>query len=255
MRLYRRYGAMVMRRCRQLLANDEAAADAMQETFLRVLRRRNSLHARYPSSLLYRIATNVCLNVLRSNRRRPTVSADPLLRWPCGTGKDGGQDPGLVRPGTGLLRSKEGTRKAAEMLYLEGRTLAETAVEVDLSISGVRKRMRTLREHEPSHSSAGHAGEEEHAESPGNHLCPRSSQELQGPARQGRPRTVEAVRGIDLSVTGGRDLRIPRAQRRGEEHDAAHPLHAPRRRRRAGDDRRLRRAHGARGRCGSRSGT
>jgi RNA polymerase sigma-70 factor (ECF subfamily) len=42
--------------------------------------------------------------------------------------------------------TREGTRRAAEMHYLEGRTLAETAKEVDLSVSGVRKRLLTLRE-------------------------------------------------------------------------------------------------------------
>ena len=46
--LYRRYGPMVLRRCRQLLRRDDLAADAMQETFLRVLRNRERLSARYP---------------------------------------------------------------------------------------------------------------------------------------------------------------------------------------------------------------
>jgi len=144
--LYRRYGPMVLRRCRQLLKNEDLAADAMQETFVRVLRNRNSLHASYPSSLLYRIATNVCLNMMRASRRRPTVSVDPLL--------DG--LPGQEQMEDRILdsfvleevfsRAKESTRRAAEMHYLEGCTLAETAAQVDLSISGVRKRLRSLRD-------------------------------------------------------------------------------------------------------------
>ena len=40
--LYRRCGPMVLRRCRQLLKNEDLAADAMQETFVRVLRNRNA---------------------------------------------------------------------------------------------------------------------------------------------------------------------------------------------------------------------
>jgi len=144
--LYLRFAPMVMRRCRQLLANDEAAADAMQETFLRVLRRRKSLHARYASSLLYRIATNVCLNVLRSYRRRPTVSADPLLEGFAGREcmEDRILDSFVLEQV--FAAAREGTRKAAEMHYLEGCTLAETAKEVELSISGVRKRLDMLRE-------------------------------------------------------------------------------------------------------------
>ena len=42
--------------------------------------------------------------------------------------------------------AREGTRRAAEMHFLEGCTLAETAEQVDLSISGVRKRLRSLRD-------------------------------------------------------------------------------------------------------------
>ena len=144
--LCRRYGGMVLRRCRQLMGNEELAADAMQETFMRMLRPGNKLHARYPSSLLYRIATNVCLNALRARRRRPTVSADPFLDSIAGREhmEDRILDSCVLdRVFAGTAAS---TRTAAEMLYLEGRTLAETAAQVDLSISGVRKRIRCLRE-------------------------------------------------------------------------------------------------------------
>ena len=144
--LYRKYGAMVLRRCRQLLANEDMAADAMQETFMRILRPGNTLHASYPSSLLYRIATNVCLNMLRSRRRRPTVSAEPFIENIAGRERmeDRILDSYLLE--TVFSGAAEGTRTAAEMLYLEGRTLAETAAQVDLSVSGVRKRLRCLRE-------------------------------------------------------------------------------------------------------------
>jgi RNA polymerase sigma-70 factor (ECF subfamily) len=144
--LYRTYGPMVQRRCRQLLRDEEAAADAMQETFVRLLRHGERLRPRYPSSLLYRIATNVCLNQLRSNRRRPTTSADPLLPFLEGRERVEERVLDAYVVEQVFARSKEGTREAAEMLYVEGRTLAETAEEVDLSISGVRKRMRSLRE-------------------------------------------------------------------------------------------------------------
>lgn len=144
--LYRRYGAMVLRRCRQLLRNEDLAADAMQETFVKVLRHQKRLHARYPSSLLYRIATNVCLNVMRTQRRRPTVSADEM--------RDGMACPERLEDrilDAWVLEkvfegAREGTRRAAEMHYLEGHTLAETAEQVELSISGVRKRLRSLRD-------------------------------------------------------------------------------------------------------------
>jgi RNA polymerase sigma-70 factor, ECF subfamily len=144
--LYRRYGSMVLRRCRHLLRNEDSAADAMQETFVRVLRSGKSLTATYPSSLLYRIATNVCLNMIRTNRRRPTVSADPILGGLTGreTMEDRVLDVLVLEQV--FSGAKESTRRAAEMHFLEGCTLAETAESVELSISGVRKRFRCLRD-------------------------------------------------------------------------------------------------------------
>jgi len=144
--LYRRYGAMVLRRCRQLMGNEDLAADAMQETFERILRSGNKLHARYPSSLLYRIATNVCLNALRTRRRRPTVSAEPFLDSIAGRERMEDRILDSFMLEMVFSGTAGSTRTAAEMLYLEGCTLAETAEQVDLSISGVRKRLRCLRE-------------------------------------------------------------------------------------------------------------
>lgn len=144
--LYRRYGPMVLRRCRQLLRNEDLAADAMQETFVKLLRGREHLNARYPSSLLYRIATNVCLNVMRTQRRRPSVSADQMMESMAGNDHLEDRILDMLTLEKVFEGAREGTRQAAEMHYLEGRTLAETAEQVDLSISGVRKRLRSLRD-------------------------------------------------------------------------------------------------------------
>ncbi len=70
-RLYRTYGPMVLRRCRRLLRDEDQALDAMQDVFARLLQHGDRLTAEYPSSLLYRMATNLCLNRLRERRGRP----------------------------------------------------------------------------------------------------------------------------------------------------------------------------------------
>jgi RNA polymerase sigma-70 factor (ECF subfamily) len=69
--LYRSYGPLVRRRARSILGDDLEAQDAVQEVFVRVIKsaadfRRQS----QPSTWLYRIATNLCLNRVRDGRRR-----------------------------------------------------------------------------------------------------------------------------------------------------------------------------------------
>jgi len=143
--LYRRYGPMVLRRCRSLLKDEETATDAMQETFVQILRHRTTLNANYPSSLLYRIATNTSLNMLRSRRRRLAVSVEPFLDILAAREDleervtDAWELDGV------FLGVKESTRRAATIHFLEEKTLEETAREVGLSISGVRKRLCALR--------------------------------------------------------------------------------------------------------------
>src|SRR6185503_750837 len=75
---YTTYGPMVLRRCRKLLGDDQTARDAMHDVFVHVLTRADALEDRAPSSLLFRIATNVCLNRLRTRKRRPE-DGDPDL--------------------------------------------------------------------------------------------------------------------------------------------------------------------------------
>ena len=145
--LYRRYGPMVLRRCQSMLRDEDLAADAMQETFVQVLRHRSSLNARYPSSLLYRIATNTCLNTLRSRRRKYAVSAEPFLESLAGRESTEDRVLDSWELDQVFLDARESTRKAAMIHYLEEKTLAETAQEVGLSISGVRKRLASLRRH------------------------------------------------------------------------------------------------------------
>ena len=41
--LYRKYGPMVLRRCRSLLNDEDQAMDAMQETFVKLIRYRERL--------------------------------------------------------------------------------------------------------------------------------------------------------------------------------------------------------------------
>ena len=69
--LYERYGRAVYRRCQYFLRNDEDARDAMHEVFVKVVQRYGEFKGESsPLTWLVRIATNHCLNILRSRKAR-----------------------------------------------------------------------------------------------------------------------------------------------------------------------------------------
>lgn len=142
--LYRRYGPMVLRRCRWLLKEEAPARDAMQDVFVQLLRR-GDLKVEHPSSLLHRIATNTCLNVLRHRKRHPEDPSDDLLARIADAGDDASRIEAKSVLDRLFGREKESTRTIAVMHLLDGYTLEEVARETGLSVSGVRKRLRTLR--------------------------------------------------------------------------------------------------------------
>lgn len=142
---YERYAPMAYRRCRALLRDDAAAMDAMQDTFVQLLRRRERLDERALASLVYRVATNVCLNQLRSRRRHPEDAAEALLLRIASMG-DVEAQVGARATLRRLFGGEQTSTQAMAVMHLhDGMTLAEVAAETGLSISGVRKRLRTLR--------------------------------------------------------------------------------------------------------------
>ena len=144
--LYESHGPMVLRRCRSLLRDEDRALDAMQDVFVLLLRNDARLVADAPASLLLRMATNVCLNRIRSTARKPEDADEALLHRIAGD--DGLESRSLARAALDRIfgREPESTRAMAVMHLVDGMTLEEVANEVGLSVSGVRKRLRTLKE-------------------------------------------------------------------------------------------------------------
>ena len=145
--LYVRYGPMVLRRCRRLLRDEEQAVEAMQDTFVQVIRYQHRLDAEAPSSLLYRMATNTCLNRIRATRRRPEDADTDLITKIAVLPDSAGQPIARLLLERIFAQESESTRTMAVLHLLDGMTLQEVADEVGLSVSGVRKRLRALKAH------------------------------------------------------------------------------------------------------------
>jgi RNA polymerase sigma-70 factor (ECF subfamily) len=143
--LYAKYGPMVLRRCKKLLKDEDSALDAMQDVFVRVMERRHAI-ASVCVSYFYTVATSVCLNKLRAAKLRSGPSADALLDFFPDTKTAFHEeitDTSLFLQY--LFESDDDTRCMATFHYVDGLTLEETARIVGMSVSGVRKRLGSLR--------------------------------------------------------------------------------------------------------------
>jgi len=145
--LFRKYGPMVLRRCVHLLGDADRAADAVQEVFVKLLENRRHLKAQYPSSLLWTMATNHCLNKIRDNKRRGKEGDGDSLLERIACSSDIGEKHGARSVLRKLFHSSpESSRTIAVLHFVDGMTLEETAREVKMSVSGVRRRLAALRE-------------------------------------------------------------------------------------------------------------
>lgn len=144
-KLYEAYAPMVYRRSMMLLRDEAEAEDMVQNVFLRVFERWDSLDVSQPSSLLWNTATRLCLNRIRDKKRRglDCDTSELLLSIACADDDEGEKEA------RGILaklfsREPESSRTIAVLHFVDGMTLEETAREVGLSVSGVRKRLRGL---------------------------------------------------------------------------------------------------------------
>jgi len=154
---YRSHGPMVLRRCRRLLRDEAKAVDAMHDVFVEILRRKDSLDESSPAGLLLTTATHVCLNRLRSERRKPEdgpKDGDDEVLFQIAAMDNPATAENQTLAGRILDRlfsgQPESTRLIAVLHYVDRLTLEEVADEVGMSVSGVRKRLRTLKEKLPA---------------------------------------------------------------------------------------------------------
>ena len=146
-KLFDKYWPMVLMRCRQMLGDDASAEDAAQEVFLKLLEKQDSLNVEYPSSLLWTMATNRCLNVLRSRTQRSEKpDCNSLLeRVACSLDIEAAAGARSILRKL-FARHLESSRTIAVLYLIDGMTLEEVAAVVGMSVAGVHKRLRALRE-------------------------------------------------------------------------------------------------------------
>lgn len=128
-----------------MLQDEDNAYDALQEVFIRLINNKDRLTNTHPSSLLFRIATNICLNMLQSDKRFIKAKENILLDI---RSREDIESKFITEEILDHIFSneKETTRIIAVMYYIDKMTLAKIASEVGLSLSGVKKRLNKLKE-------------------------------------------------------------------------------------------------------------
>ena len=142
--LYAKFATAIYAHCRRFLQSPAAARDATQEAFIRVLARgvvlpREEEALRY----LYRVSTNVCLNLLREHnvhtRAVPTLAANSPH---VSSAESGLADREFVI--AVLDRCGEGGAKVAVMHYLDGMSQVEVAEVLGITRRTVFNRLRKV---------------------------------------------------------------------------------------------------------------
>ncbi len=142
--LYSKFSPAIYAHCRRFLQSPAAARDATQEAFVRVIARgvvlpREEEALRY----LYRVSTNVCLNLLREHnvhsRAVPTLAANAAH---VSSAEAGLADREFVL--AVMEKCGEGGAQVAIMHYLDGMSQVEVADVLGITRRTVFNRLRKM---------------------------------------------------------------------------------------------------------------
>ena len=148
-RLYDEFGAPLYRYALMILADPSAAADAVQQVFLQVLRGSATNAIDSGDRYLVRAVRNECFSLLRRTRRE-RMHAEPLVE-PIGD-----DDPELRLTVEAALRSlPPEQREVVHLKVFEGLTFQEIAGITGESINTVASRYRYAIDKMRAHMPAG----------------------------------------------------------------------------------------------------
>ncbi len=143
--LYRLYGPAVYRRCLKLLRDPEAAKDATQDVFMKLVRDMSRLEDRETVlPWIYRVATNHCLNLRRNAHSRGEDHASDDLEVAAGSGADSYPDRALAQQL--LSRFDEGTQAVAVGVLVDGMEQEELARALGVSRRTIARRLERFLE-------------------------------------------------------------------------------------------------------------
>jgi RNA polymerase sigma-70 factor (ECF subfamily) len=143
---YRRFGSLVLRRCRRILRDGSAAQDVLQDVFVRLWRYGDQFRgAESKVAWLYRVTDRCCFDHLSRIHDRAGSGPDAISSSP-GTSNPAAylEDREIVM--RFLARFDDRVKMVAVMHYLDEMTQEEIARETGWSRQTVFKKLSFLRE-------------------------------------------------------------------------------------------------------------
>lgn len=124
--LYRSYGHSVLRRARQILANDDEAGEVLQEIFVGLVARPEQFDGKSaPSTFLYSVTTHACLARLRNRKNRLRLIDEQVKPWTTDVDPRSADTIAIIR--AELAQLPEDEARAAVYYHLDGMNHAEIA--------------------------------------------------------------------------------------------------------------------------------
>lgn len=128
------YSTMLFRICLLQLGNEQDAQDAVQETFLRYLRKGSPCLGEAAKAWLIKVAINICKNMKRFHMRHPSIAIEEL--------SDYYEAPQQGQALKELMNLPVKYHSVLYLYYVEGYKTREIAKILGITENNVRKRMQ-----------------------------------------------------------------------------------------------------------------
>lgn len=150
-KLYEQYGSWIFNRARSMLKDEQRAHEAMQDVFLKILEVGDSFRGESsPWTWLYRITTNHCLNIIRSQKSwRKAFEGLSREEFRMAEEPKKSQDAVLIDKNWVVERISEEdpiTQKILMAYFYDRLTQEEIVEELNISRKTVYKRLKKFME-------------------------------------------------------------------------------------------------------------
>jgi RNA polymerase sigma factor (sigma-70 family) len=141
--IFRRYGHLLLRRCRFVMRDSTAAEDVLQEVFVKIMKHGGG-YALADAKLrwLYRVTDNCCFDALK--RQRDRGSPVPLEERHEPTRHPALDDRLRVAGALGRLPDRE--RQVAVLAFVDGLTQDQIATEIGWSRQTINRKLKEIRD-------------------------------------------------------------------------------------------------------------